>query len=348
MSNSTPSPHFPNNLQDYAPWVAEHGLLHPYGKCQCGCNELAPIAQWSATRNGYKKDHPKRFFANHAQKLKPSKAPSASVLHKMYITQNVEASLIASKFDVHTATVFKWLSHYGIERPTPARPSEEELSHLYFEQKLNSVEIGGMYGVSGRCIRDLMSEYGIARLGPAHLRKGKSAIWNVGIKHTAERKEMNRKAHLGKPPGNKGKGSVSFKCEVCGEEVLDKPYRRKRTCSKECKDKLSHIYRGESHWNYTDGAISSNQRQRMWAECREWRSAVMKRDNYTCAYCGNRGGKLVAHHLDGWADNPPKRFDTDNGVCLCHDCHWNFHRSYSLEHATKEMYLKWLATSLHD
>lgn len=35
--HNTLTPFFPENLDDYAPWVAKHGLLAPYGKCQCGC-----------------------------------------------------------------------------------------------------------------------------------------------------------------------------------------------------------------------------------------------------------------------------------------------------------------------
>lgn len=31
--------YFPDDLDNYPPWVAAHGLVAPYGECQCGCGE---------------------------------------------------------------------------------------------------------------------------------------------------------------------------------------------------------------------------------------------------------------------------------------------------------------------
>lgn len=65
MSDITPVASFPKNLQDYAPWVAEHGLLHPYGKCQCGCDANAPISVHTFKHLGHRKGHPTRFILGH-------------------------------------------------------------------------------------------------------------------------------------------------------------------------------------------------------------------------------------------------------------------------------------------
>lgn len=35
--------------------------------------------------------------------------------------------------------------------------------------------------------------------------------------------------------------------------------------------------------------------------------------------------KLIAHHIYNWKDNPDKRYDIDNGITLCEDCHLMFH-----------------------
>lgn len=59
------TPQFPENLDEYAPWVAKHGLYAPYGECQCGCGEAAPIAPWSDASKGYRKGHPRRFKLGH-------------------------------------------------------------------------------------------------------------------------------------------------------------------------------------------------------------------------------------------------------------------------------------------
>jgi len=221
------------------------------------------------------------------------------------------------------------------------KASKEELEQLYFIQKKSPDEIARLYKCTGRSVRGWMYQYGLKLLGPAHLLTGKPAPWNSGPKDPYVIESM-RRANIGRSPANKGKGSVIFNCEVCKIEVKDKPYRRKRTCSKKCKDQLSHIHRGEKHWNYTDGAISSKQRQRWWAKTKEWRQSVLNRNDRKCVRCRSEK-RLVAHHLNGWAKHPELRFDIDNGITLCHDCHWTFHRSTSHKNATKAMFEEWMA-----
>lgn len=61
----------------------------------------------------------------------------------------------------------------------------------------------------------------------------------------------------------------------------------------------------------------------------DWRKGVYNRDNYACQICGdNSGGKLNAHHMDGFAWRISRRFDISNGVCLCKQCHADFHNKY--------------------
>lgn len=57
----------------------------------------------------------------------------------------------------------------------------------------------------------------------------------------------------------------------------------------------------------------------------QWRKAVYERDNYTCQICGERGGKLNAHHIKTYATHPELRFDLDNGITLCVQCHKSVH-----------------------
>ena len=58
----------------------------------------------------------------------------------------------------------------------------------------------------------------------------------------------------------------------------------------------------------------------------EWRMAVFERDKYTCAICRKVGGRLNAHHIKPFSKFPNDRFDIDNGITLCEECHKRVHK----------------------
>lgn len=65
-----------------------------------------------------------------------------------------------------------------------------------------------------------------------------------------------------------------------------------------------------------------------------WRHAVYSRDGWTCQDCGQRGGELNAHHLAEWAKAPAQRYDLENGLTLCVQCHYRRHgRRYRARNA---------------
>jgi 5-methylcytosine-specific restriction endonuclease McrA len=61
-------------------------------------------------------------------------------------------------------------------------------------------------------------------------------------------------------------------------------------------------------------------------EYKEWRTAVYERDHYTCQNCGMVGGTLNAHHIRKFSEYPELRFDINNGVTLCKECHKLAHK----------------------
>lgn len=82
---------------------------------------------------------------------------------------------------------------------------------------------------------------------------------------------------------------------------------------------------GHHHPRWKGGVTEESQRERSSARSVEWRRAVFARDDYTCQECGQRGYKLNAHHIKGWADYPNLRFELSNGVTLCKSCHERIH-----------------------
>jgi len=103
--------------------------------------------------------------------------------------------------------------------------------------------------------------------------------------------------------------------------------------AKSLDEKLANLQEGESlRITYRvdimrpNGEIRGGKNsQRNMPEYIEWRTAVYERDKYTCVECGQIGGELNAHHILGWEHYPASRFDIDNGVTLCVDCHAKHH-----------------------
>lgn len=56
-------------------------------------------------------------------------------------------------------------------------------------------------------------------------------------------------------------------------------------------------------------------------EYADWRKRVFKRDNYTCIWCKQKGGKLNADHIIPWVLSEDLRYKISNGRTLCIDCH---------------------------
>lgn len=72
-----------------------------------------------------------------------------------------------------------------------------------------------------------------------------------------------------------------------------------------------------------------------------WRKNIFKRDDYKCVICG-QNGYLHAHHLDGYHWCKDKRYDLNNGVTLCKEHHYTFHKKYGYKNNTKEQFEDYL------
>lgn len=81
-----------------------------------------------------------------------------------------------------------------------------------------------------------------------------------------------------------------------------------------------YFQRGSEHPRYLGGTKQG----RSSAAYDEWRIAVLMRDHNRCIECG-REDELTAHHIKSYAKHPDLRFNVENGVTLCFDCHCKQH-----------------------
>jgi len=66
-------------------------------------------------------------------------------------------------------------------------------------------------------------------------------------------------------------------------------------------------------------------------EYRIWRSAILKRDNYTCQICGVRGGYLEADHYPKMRSEIIKQYDIKSVKdALAYDELWNINNGRTL------------------
>ena len=108
--------------------------------------------------------------------------------------------------------------------------------------------------------------------------------------------------------------------------------------SDSCKKRIGPL---NPRWNNN---LTDEERRikRNFPEYKEWRTAVYERDGYACQKCGDyTGGNLIAHHIEGYSDNPELRIELSNGVTLCENCHKDYHHMYG-NHATREKFNEWI------
>ncbi len=60
-------------------------------------------------------------------------------------------------------------------------------------------------------------------------------------------------------------------------------------------------------------------------EILDWAHKI--RSTGKCVICGS-SQNLAAHHLESYRDNPELRYDIKNGVCLCAQCHVEYHTQF--------------------
>ena len=83
---------------------------------------------------------------------------------------------------------------------------------------------------------------------------------------------------------------------------------------------------GKDAYNWKGGISKERTKAHHSEKYKQWRNKIFKRDNYTCRNCGRKRKKgdrviLEAHHIKEWSKYPTLRYNIDNGLTLCKECH---------------------------
>ena len=152
--------------------------------------------------------------------------------------------------------------------------------------------------------------------------------------------------------------TIKKRCLICNKIFKVYPYRKDtaKYCSRKCYAKTVHLQKrtkkwyqvmkghvpwnkgkhtgirpwlgkkrpemtGEKHPHWNGGVTTKNRMERIRFR-RTIQKEVLKRDNYICQMCGQKGGKLQIDHIQSWADYVELRFDINNCRTLCMKCHY--------------------------
>ena len=82
----------------------------------------------------------------------------------------------------------------------------------------------------------------------------------------------------------------------------------------------------------------------------KWSKDVFKKDKYICQKCGRyrkKGDRVVlnAHHKNSWNSFKEQRYDLNNGITFCVDCHKEFHNKYGYGNNTEKQTKEFLECS---
>jgi hypothetical protein len=175
--------------------------------------------------------------------------------------------------------------------------------------------------------------------------KGKSGVykrtkpmWNKGIPCRPETKEKLSKKSKGKhlsPKSEFKKGMTPWNKGLKGKQKNHNTSGLQ--LGRAWNKGLPHLaIRGSNHHSWKGGVTPANEASRKSLEMRLWKKACMERDNFTCQKTGQRGVKLVIHHINNFADFTQLRTAIDNGITLSRASHIEFHKIYGKKNNTRE------------
>ena len=179
--------------------------------------------------------------------------------------------------------------------------NKEWLYQKYVVEGLSTYQIGKLVSRNPKNIYNKLKEFGI----PTRTRAEeiiKNAWWNLGLAHPGKGKHRSEETKAKISKARKGKEYPNLQGEKNGMFGNRSP-------------------------NWKGGVTPERQKlygTRLWKEIVK---TVFERDKFLCQRCHKPNRSIHAHHIKSWADYPNNRFDLDNLITVCKECHHWIHSS---------------------
>lgn len=148
-----------------------------------------------------------------------------------------------------------------------------------------------------------------------HDNMSQALMGHPGYKPSPEGLARRIAANTGRPAWNKGKKYPPEWFAIRSQAMLNSQAAREHLA------KIQQEFKGKKSPHWKGGITPINLSARNSTAARQWRKAVLTRDQRTCQICGTKEGIIDADHIKPFSSHPELRFDINNGRALCRPCH---------------------------
>lgn len=113
----------------------------------------------------------------------------------------------------------------------------------------------------------------------------------------------------------------------CGKKVNVSAQSIKKGDTTSCGCYFMDMCQGENNPNYNPHLPMEERNGKRGYAAERWAKEVKRRDNYTCQVCWSIEN-IIAHHLNSYKSDKEARYNIENGITLCRECHTDFHLNF--------------------
>lgn len=236
-------------------------------------------------------------------------------LNQKYVVEGLSMAAIAKLAGCSTPTIQNYLRKFGI----PTRSVSQALAGRILSEEHKAKVMNNIIKANEERHLNGVSEEEKVRL--AAIRPSM-----LGKQHSEVTKAKMSKAHHGKVMLEEAKQKMS-------EARVGKYAGKNHPLHGQSREDM----KGENNPNWNGGVTPLYKQIRETIQYKQWRTACFERDDYTCKFCGQRGGDLHVDHITTYASIIAKcqiisveeaircteLWDVGNGRTLCITCHRN-------------------------